>query len=312
MSENSTPSEISSGFLVGCGRMGLRHIKYLNASQQIKKFCIIDPFIDESSISSAKCVGVYKNLDSALNGDNPMIPKWGIIATPTPLHFDVAIKLLEKGIPLLVEKPLAPTSAQCNKLLEASKANQAPLFVGHTERFNPTVSALKQFLSSEIAGQVQSIHITRWGPAPAEVMKGNNVVVDLTVHDIDILHSLGFSIELVNALRKESSGYTDHLEATLKLNNDTPCTISTSWRSQARSRIIKVLFNEGILTADLMGQKFHWEGDQTITPPNVVSAEPLGEQLDSFLSALSDVPSSLCTGEEGSRAVELAELILKY
>jgi UDP-N-acetylglucosamine 3-dehydrogenase len=297
-------SERIDGVLVGCGRMGQRHLKYLNQSTRVGSFCIVDPAVLQVE---GRHKAIFATIDEAL----ALKPKWAVVAVSTPYHLDVGLALMKAGVATLMEKPLAPTVEQCRKLLDASEATKTPLFVGHVERFNPAVKALRDFLKSGAAGKIEAVHVARYGAAPAEVLAGNNVVVDLTVHDIDILFSLGLSPKLSSALNlKATAGHIDHTDSLFAVGkNEAMASLSTSWRSPVRKRVIRALCSKGIAEVDLMAQTLKWEGEPAALP-EVKPVETLGAQLDAFLDALEGKSSPLCIAQDGAGVVELAESIV--
>jgi UDP-N-acetylglucosamine 3-dehydrogenase len=294
-----------TGLLIGCGRMGQRHLKHLSSNPKIGNFHLVDAQHPDLSSLPGRQAGYFRSLEAALETS----PSWAIVAVSTPAHYEVAVPLLERGIAVLMEKPLAPTTTQCAELLKIAERHRSPLYVGHVERFNPVVFALGKFLKSGVAGKVHTLHLTRWGAAPAEVLPGNNVVVDLTVHDIDILHSFGYTPKLLSAQMLFKESHVDHVEAILDLGASTSSVISTSWRSSVRKRAIRVLSEHGAIEANLLTQSLSWEG-APLELPHVVPTEPLEAQLEAFLSAIDGQPSLSCSGAEGARAVGFTESIL--
>jgi UDP-N-acetylglucosamine 3-dehydrogenase len=285
--------------------MGQRHLKYLNQSERVREFYVVDPVVS-SVVVAEKCKGIFSNLEEAL----AVGPQWAVVAVSTPFHFDVGVRLLRSGVATLMEKPLAPTFEQSRELVNLSRETGTPLFVGHIERFNPGVRALRTFLKSGAAGTLQSLHITRYGPAPVEVLPGNNVVVDLTVHDIDIIYSLGFEPILSSALNlKHVRGYVDHSDSLLELQDGALASLSTSWRSPVRKRSIRALCSKGIVEVNLLNQKIHWEGETAVLPV-IEPVETLGAQLSAFWVALDLKSSDICPAHEAASVVRLAEDIL--
>jgi UDP-N-acetylglucosamine 3-dehydrogenase len=108
------------------------------------------------------------------------------IAVPTLEHLDVARAVIERGIHLFVEKPIASSVEEGEKMIAAAEAAKVQLMVGHIERFNPAVSALKERLDSGELGRVFELDARRQGPFPARI-RDVGVVIDLAVHDVDVM-----------------------------------------------------------------------------------------------------------------------------
>src|SRR5262249_27267420 len=105
------------------------------------------------------------------------------IATPTHLRRDIALACISRGIHVLVEKPIASSAEEGRDIVAAARRAGVTLMVGHVERFNPAVAAIKDALRGE---DILSIAITRVGPFPPR-MSNVGVVIDLAVHDIDLI-----------------------------------------------------------------------------------------------------------------------------
>lgn len=295
----------NTGLLVGCGRMGQRHLKYLNQTLRLGDFYIVDP--TQPNVEG-RHLGMLKNLEEGLQKK----PSWAIVAVSTPFHFEVGEKLLKAGVTTLMEKPLAPTFEECQKLLQLSELTKTPLYVGHVERFNPVIKTVRDGLASGGAGPIQCLHIARYGSAPAEVNGSNNVVVDLTVHDIDILFSLGLLPEFQTALNlKSPSGYIDHSDSLFLTQNNALVSLSTSWRSAVRKRTLRILCERGIIEADLVAQTITWSGPEIKWDP-ISPIETLGVQLNAFADAIEGRDTILCPATHASKVVELAEKIVLF
>ena len=105
------------------------------------------------------------------------------IAAPTHLHHDIALACIRRGIHVLVEKPIASNPDEGRSIVAAARRAGVTLMVGHVERFNPAVETIKEAIRGE---DILSIAITRVGPFPPR-MSNVGVVIDLAVHDIDLI-----------------------------------------------------------------------------------------------------------------------------
>ena len=109
------------------------------------------------------------------------------IAVPTKYHKACALEALQRKIPVLLEKPIAATIEEAHEIISLARAHHVPLMIGHIERFNPAIIELKKRLDSGELGEIYKIEVQRIGPFP-ERIADVGVTVDLSVHDIDIIH----------------------------------------------------------------------------------------------------------------------------
>ncbi|MCA9940248.1 MAG: Gfo/Idh/MocA family oxidoreductase, partial [Anaerolineales bacterium] len=153
------------------------------------------------------------------------------IATPTVDHLPMALEVIARGIHLLIEKPIAYNVAEGEQIIAAAQAAQVTLAVGHIERFNPAVIALKQQLAANTLGRVFQIDARRQGPFPARV-KDVGVVIDLAVHDLDVIRYVS-GAEVVRIFaeteRQIHSEHEDLLTCLLRLSNGAVGTLAVNW-----------------------------------------------------------------------------------
>jgi predicted dehydrogenase len=165
--------------VVGAGVMGTNHARVLAGLPSVELVGIVDP-LPAHRTRAVEIVGcpTFATLDEML----AVSPDAVTIAAPTHLHRDVALACIAK-IHVLVEKPIASSVEEGNEIVAAARAAGVTLMVGHVERFNPAVAAIKQAIKDE---EILSIAITRVGPFPPR-MSNVGVVIDLAVHDIDLI-----------------------------------------------------------------------------------------------------------------------------
>jgi len=303
--------------------MGQRHFNHLQNSPLAERFSIVDPTpLADDFIQMHPKIRLYSDTAQALAEEGP---KWAIVAVSTTAHHRVALPLVKAGIHVLIEKPITPTEAEALELIKEAAKTGAKVFVGHSERFNPAVVAMRTFLQSNPLGAIHSLSLSRWGAAPGKIDPGNNVVLDLTVHDIDIIHSLGLSLSNIQSILSNSNSggenYVDHSEVVARVaggeSGTNKCadkgiaTLSTSWKSPERLRLVRVLCDKGILEADLLTQKLNWSGDESLKAPEISKQFPIELQLAAFMDSLAGKPSDICTAEQGLEALLVARKILQ-
>ncbi len=236
------------------------------------------------------------------------------IAVPTESHASIALPFLEAGIPVLVEKPIARTIVEADAMIAAAARGGAPLAVGHTERFNPAVAAARSVLADP-----RFIEVHRLGAFPERSLD-IDVVFDLMIHDLDIALSLvGAEVETIEAVGVPVlTGRVDIANARLRFANGCIANITASRISRDRVRKIRFFQPSAYVSVDYAAQKLEvWrlvKGDGPLPTiqggeVEVVNEEPLKRELEDFVRAAGTRTPALVTGEQGRRALALAQQI---
>lgn len=252
------------------------------------------------------------------------------IALPTHLHCRVAEDTMERGIHTFVEKPMADSVAHGRTMIDASHRHGVVLGVGHIERYNPAVIALKQRLDSGQLGKVYQIHARRLGPFPPRI-KDVGVVFDLATHEVNIMEYLvGSSIRSIatEVKRNLQNEHEDLVASLLRFEDDVVGVIDINWLTPTKIRQLSILGERGMFLLNYLTQELwfyenrsardRWEGLATVgvSEGSVIKyelerVEPLRAELDAFLDAVQHGYNGLVNGEEGLRAVYLAEQMLR-
>jgi predicted dehydrogenase len=185
-----TPYSEGRGFrvaVVGCGYWGSKHVRVLHATEGVEEVAVVDSREDRvrSLARSYKSAPWHTALGPALDEVDAVV-----VATPPSTHVAVALQAIEAGKHVLVEKPLAPTSAGARRLDSAASAAGVILMVGHTFEYNPAVRKLRELVQNEELGEVYYIDSARLNLGLYQ--NDVNVILDLAPHDISIInHVLG-------------------------------------------------------------------------------------------------------------------------
>jgi predicted dehydrogenase len=236
------------------------------------------------------------------------------IAVPTAAHAAVARPLLERGIPVLIEKPLARSVAEAQALLDLAQKAGATVAVGHTERFNPAVAAARHHLHAP-----RFIECHRLGTF-SERSLDIDVVFDLMIHDLDVVLSLVDS-EVVGIDAVGVPVLTPKIDiANVRLRFASGCIANLTASRISRDRIRKIRFfqTDSYVSIDYGSQELEvW---RLVRPPAgapvieggkqpVVSEEPLKRELQDFVDAVRHGRAPAVTGDAGRRALDLAQRI---
>ena len=234
-----------------------------------------------------------------------------VVAVPTSLHADVGCELLESGIDVLVEKPIAADLASARRLVETAARHERILQVGHLERFNPAVAALKKITTIPLFFEIHRLSL--FSPRSLDV----DVVLDLMIHDLDIV------LDLAGALPEEIraagisilSEKVDIANVRLAFPGGCVANLTASRVSTERVRKLRLFQPHQYISLDYQKQEavaFTVSGNQQIgfQPLQAVKEEPLRLEVEAFLEAVANRTRPLASGEDGLRALEVALAIV--
>lgn len=253
------------------------------------------------------------------------------ICVPSSSHFDVALDVIQRGIHLLVEKPIAMNIDEGKRMIAAADEANVKLMVGHIERFNPAITALKEHLSHNELGHLFQIDVHREGPLPSRI-NDVGVVIDLAVHDLDIIRYVTQSeISRIYAETERGihSQQEDLMSGLVRLSNGIVGTLMINWITPTKIREFFVTGECGMFKVDYLTQDLfffenssangsEWESlgllrgvhEGKMVRYHVDKKEPLRSEQEAFLGAVSlDGPVAV-TGQDSLRALELAQAIV--
>ncbi|MFB1065122.1 Gfo/Idh/MocA family oxidoreductase [Natrinema sp. H-ect4] len=241
------------------------------------------------------------------------------VAVPTHAHYETVSACLEAGVNVLVEKPIAETVEQGQKLAELAREAGLILQVGHIERFNPAVQTVEELIDEL---DVISIEAHRLGP-PIDRTAPGNVVFDLMVHDVDVVGSiLDEKPHSVAAMGAENGQYAT---ATIEYD-DVIATVTASRVTQKKVRKLTVTARECLVEVDYLEQSVlihrdsypeyltddgqsRYRHESVVERPRVDTGEPLRNELESFVEAVRTGTEPEVTAEDGIQALETVQLI---
>ncbi len=224
------------GGIVGVGQMGRYHVGVFAELPTVELVGIVDIDLDKAQALAETYHTVGLADYRSLLGDVDVVG----IAVPTALHFQVAREFLDAGVHVLLEKPIAPTLAEAQALFELAERRRVVLQVGHVERFNGAVQELKHIVQEPIL-----IECRRMGPFQERV-KDDGVVLDLMIHDLDIVLSLvGAPVQRISAAGAAVfSEVEDVANVQLWFSNGCLATITASRATQEKIRTLAITQRE--------------------------------------------------------------------
>jgi predicted dehydrogenase len=293
--------------VVGVGHIGSNHARLYSEIPGVDFTAIydVDP-ARANSISKKFRATVANSLDKFAE-----LVDAASIATPTSAHHEIAVKLLQRGKHLLVEKPITENPRDATELAELAARNRLIMQVGHVERFNPVLSALEARLTHP-----RFIEAHRLSPYPNR-STDIGVVLDLMIHDLEIvLHLVRSPVQSIDAVGiPVLSKGEDIANARIRFQNGCVANVTSSRISPERMRKIRVFQEDAYLSLDYekqAGEIYRREqGKITREKVPIERGEPLQQQLVSFIECASTGREPRVSGFQATAALELAVEITK-
>jgi UDP-N-acetylglucosamine 3-dehydrogenase len=293
--------------IIGVGIMGFNHARVLAELPYVEVVGLADP-------DRSQAMRVANALGCAAVADHKTLIGLGldaaVIAAPTHLHHAIALDCIAAGLHVLVEKPIAPSVEEGGQIVAAARRAGVTLMVGHVERFNPAVQSIKQAIEGE---QILSIAITRVGPFPPR-MSNVGVVIDLAVHDIDLIRWFTESdiVEVQPQLSSARASREDIALLQFRTASGVLAHINTNWLTPFKARTVHVATQEKYVIGDLLTRQvtecfgFQPDGSYSMRHLSVGHAEPLRSELIAFIDAIRTGVAPAVSGEEGVASLEVA------
>jgi len=239
--------------VIGAGNMGKNHLRnyFILPESDLVGLADINPVTKK--LADEYNTEFYTDYKEMLDEINPDAVS---IVVPTPFHFEVASEVMSRGIHCMLEKPIASTVDEANKLIDIAKKNKVVFTVGHIEHYNPLVVKLKELLDKKTVGEVTSIVCKRVGGFPAVEPK-TDVILDLAVHDIGIItYLLGESPKSVysHGSRTHHSKQNDSAEILLDYGRASGF-IQANWLTPIKIRTIAVTGSKGYIEGNYITQE---------------------------------------------------------
>ncbi len=306
--------------VVGAGIMGSNHVRVARLHHDARLAAVVDADADRARAAVGDSGADAFSSVSELAGRVDAV----VLAAPTPSHLTVGTEVLEMGLHLLVEKPIASTAEQARQLVGVAERVGKTLMVGHIERFNPAVAQLKDYVTAPV-----HIEASRINPYTPRI--GDGVVLDLMIHDLDIVLSLlpdDVAATSVAGIAQTIKGATEDLAVvSVQFSNGVTAVFNTSRLGQTKIRSIEVTQDDAMVTADLLRQgieihrmshhEYVGEEGARYRQSSVVEipfidgrGEPLFHEQRDFIDSIRNGSSPRVTGADGLRALELAERAL--
>ena len=327
-------NEPVSVLVIGVGHLGKEHARVYRALEGARLLGVVDRDPERArEVGSRLDVPYYHELTPALLSS----VQAASVVTPTPAHFEVASKLIRHGVSVLVEKPMTSNLSEARDLQEIAKQHGATLQVGHIERFNPVVLAALPHIRDPLFIECDRIHPFSFRSVET------SVVLDLMIHDIDIVLNLVDSpVAHLDAVgTRVLSGTEDLANARITFENGCAAMFKASRVAIQKNRKMRIFSANSYLSLDYVaktGMKISLKNgcdrelidfkkmaslEETqgayplftqyfnIEQLSISSEEPLRGELQAFLFSVRTGKEPVVTGEHGVQAIDIATLILE-
>jgi predicted dehydrogenase len=324
--------------VVGVGAFGRNHARVYHALQQsgdVRLVGVVDPDTPRADAVAAEFgCRAFGSIEQMLTTHSEV--QAATVAVPTLLHLEVARTLMEKGVDVLIEKPVAATLAEADELARAAAAHKRVAQVGHLERFNPAVRATLPLVNRPMFFEVHRLSV--FSPRALDV----DVVLDLMIHDLDIV--LTFVKSPVKEIRAVGlpilSGKVDIANVRVEFESGCVANFTASRVSTERVRKVRffqpgqyisidygrqdvLVFSVGDASAQvsaqttranlghsLIGAQPSVNPQIQVSKPAITAEEPLLAEINAFLEAVRERKATVVPLEDGRRALELGLEIL--
>jgi predicted dehydrogenase len=319
--------------VVGVGHLGQHHARILSSMPGVRLVGVVDADPERAAAVAARCQTTsmtdYRRLLPAVDAV--------VVAVPTALHRAVAGAFVERGIATLVEKPMAATLADAEQLVALAEATGAVLQVGHIERFNPALQALDRLAVRP--KYINAERLSTFTFRSADI----GVVLDLMIHDLDlILAMIAAPVRSVAAVGVSVFGeHEDVANARIEFDDGSVANVTASRASEQAVRKMRIWAAEGYASLDFAARqaklirpseslrrgRLELEGLDLAQPAAIKEhifgkmlrvdrvacegPEPLALELEDFVAAARGESRPRVTGEEGLRAMRLADQVLR-
>lgn len=308
--------------VIGAGMMGKNHLKTYKTLNNVELVGVYDIFPDAAK-AAAETFGIkaFSSMEEvAANVDAVSV------VTTSVTHADVGEFFLTRKIHCMMEKPLATTEEECNRLIKAAKDNNVVLLVGHIEQFNPAVEQMHRLLSD--TSKIRSLTAQRMSAASGRITDVD-VAMDLMIHDAEIILSLVKSpVKSINASAVKTPDHAsgkDYITALIEFENGVTANVTASRITQARVRTLAVTTDTNYIDMDFINQSInvHTQGrmpyvnqeeipewmhyglkgsvEQLFIPTN----QPLQAELNHFINCVNGLETPRITGGAALEALRV-------
>ena len=306
----STQNKAIRVAVVGCGEFGRNHARVYNEIEGASLVGVFDPDAARAEKFATEFgTRKFQSLDDLRGAVDA-----ASVAVPTIAHAEVGCRLMELGIDVLIEKPMASTLEEADRLVDSARRNKRVLQVGHVERFNPAVLAVEPILNRPLFFEVHRLGV--FTPRSLDV----DVIYDLMIHDLDILLALvGEPVTEVKAVGiPVLTDKVDIAHARLEFEGGAVANVTASRVSTERVRKVRFFQQHEYISLDYARRdalrvrviRPGPQPDFGFEKLNAPAVEPLRAELEAFLEAVRTRKPPKTDGISGRASLELAVRVM--
>jgi len=315
--------------VVGVGSIGRNHARVYRESPNAELVGVVDGNAETvAKIAQQRNVAGFTTLDEMLDKAKPDIVT---VSVPTEAHLVVAEQLIERGIHVLVEKPIASTVEQAQTMIALAEEHGVVLAVGHIERHNPAISELTKRIANDELGKIFQLSARRIGPFPARI-RDVGVLLDLATHDLDVITSIVDS-PVKRVMAETLSGINtdreDMVNGLVRFENGALGVIDINWMTPTKVRELSVIGAKGRFLVNYLTQELYfyendvapssWDslsvlrgvGEGNVIGYKINRVEPLKAEVEDFIEAVKTNGKPKVTGRDGLRSLYLAQSMVE-
>ena len=313
--------------LAGLGTMGRNHLRVVSQREDVRLVAVADP-VPAALRSAAAATGAQAFAEPLAMIAEVELDAL-VIASPTTTHLPLALAAIERGVAVLVEKPIAATVDDAMSIVEAAGERGVPVQVGHVERFNPAVLELGRLLAGGWLSTVYAISSRRSGPFPDRI-RDVGVTVDLATHDVDILSWIARERPIrayAETAQRIHATHEDLLFGLLHFPSGVVGQLDVDWLTPAKRRQLVVVGEEGMFELDYLSQRLTFTKAVGLERPHLIegyaptfegytaevavtTVEPLVAEHDAFFRVVREGGRPVVDGRDGVWAVAIATALL--
>lgn len=313
-----------SAAVIGVGSMGRHHARVYREMDGVDLVGVVDtdPQVG-ARVGALYGVPSFTDYTAMLDAVHPEIVS---VAVPTSLHYSVASDLVQRGVHVLLEKPITSTIEEAAALISLADKAGVIVSVGHIERFNPVIVELRKRIGADAIGRIYKVHMQRLSPYPGRI-RDAGVVVDLASHDIDLMRFLIHEpiVRLYSeTLMTINSEREDAFSGLMRFASGIIGLIDVNWITPRKVRSVTITGDRGMYCADLIAQELlfyendvthdHWDSlsilrgvsEGNVLGIRIPRCEPLNRELADFVEAVKSGRAPLVTGTDGLETLRLA------
>ncbi|OGC39260.1 hypothetical protein A2Y85_02800 [candidate division WOR-3 bacterium RBG_13_43_14] len=304
--------------VIGVGNIGRHHARVYAGLDGVQLAAVvdIDKYMAQRLADKYRC-SFYADYIKMIREEKPDLVT---IAVPTSLHKTIAIDLISRRIPILIEKPIADSTKAARDIIAKARTKRSIVAIGHIERYNPPIQRLREFLKQGRFGKIISISTKRVGVYPPQITDVD-VLIDLAVHDIDVCNFLlagkPYSV-YARAGKALNSHRYDYADIFLNYRS-VDVVLQVNWITPVKVRELTLTGTNAYAELNYMHQtlkiynKGHGEEDDIINVEEIGlrREEPLKLELQNFADQVKGRNADIVTAPEGLLALQIALAAIK-